>query len=36
MKPQRRATPWSWLPTLYVAEALPYVVVNTITVFLYT
>ena len=27
---------WSWLPTLYVAEALPYVVVNTVTVLLYT
>ncbi|MCM1319023.1 MAG: MFS transporter [Muribaculaceae bacterium] len=27
---------WSWLPTLYVAEALPYVVINTLTVLIYT
>lgn len=27
---------WSWLPTLYFAEALPYVAVNTLTVLLYT
>lgn len=27
---------WSWLPTLYVAEALPYVVINTLTVLMYT
>jgi PAT family beta-lactamase induction signal transducer AmpG len=27
---------WSWLPSLYVAEALPYVAVNTLTVYLYT
>lgn len=27
---------WSWLPTLYFAEALPYVTVNTLTVLLYT
>lgn len=26
----------SWLPTLYVAEALPYVAVNTLTVLMYT
>lgn len=32
----RRRSPWSWLPTLYVAEALPYVVINTLTVYLYT
>ncbi len=27
---------WSWLPLLYIAEALPYVAVNTLTVYLYT
>lgn len=27
---------WSWLPSLYVAEALPYVVINTLTVLMYT
>lgn len=27
---------WSWLPSLYVAEALPYVIVNTLTVLIYT
>lgn len=32
----RSRSPWSWLPTLYVAEALPYVVVNTLTVLIYT
>lgn len=28
-------SPWRWIPTLYVAEALPYVAVNTLTVLLY-
>ncbi len=32
----KQVSPWQWLPTLYVAEALPYVVVNTLTVYLYT
>lgn len=27
---------WAWLPTLYVAEALPYVAINTLTVLMYT
>ena len=27
---------WSWLPSLYVAEAMPYVVINTLTVLIYT
>lgn len=27
---------WGWLPTLYFAEALPYVAVNTLTVLMYT
>ena len=28
--------PWSWIPTLYVAEGLPYFAVNTLTVLIYT
>ena len=27
---------WSWVPTLYVAEAVPYVAVNVLTVLMYT
>lgn len=30
-----RKSPWIWIPILYVAEALPYVAVNTLTVLLY-
>ena len=30
-----RSTPWSWVPTLYFAEGLPYVAVMTISVLLY-
>lgn len=33
---KKKHSPWFWLPSLYIAEALPYVVVNTLTVFLYT
>ena len=29
------ASPWSWIPTLYFAEALPYVAVMTISVIMY-
>lgn len=29
-------SPWAWIPTLYVAEGLPYFAVNTLTVLLYT
>lgn len=29
-------SPWSWIPTLYVAEGLPYFAVNTLTVLMYT
>jgi len=29
-------SPWSWIPTLYVAEAIPYVAVNVLTVLMYT
>lgn len=31
----RRTSPWSWIPTLYVAEGLPYFAVNTLTVLMY-
>lgn len=27
---------WSWLPTVYMAEAIPYVVINTLTSLIYT
>lgn len=37
MKPLRLSrSPWSWIPTLYVAEGLPYFAVNTLTVLMYT
>ena len=29
-------SPWLWIPTLYVAEGLPYFAVNTLTVLMYT
>lgn len=29
-------SPWSWIPTLYIAEGLPYFAVNTLTVLMYT
>ena len=31
----KRTSPWSWIPTLYFAEALPYVAVMTISVIMY-
>ena len=31
----RRVSPWYWIPTLYFAEGLPYVVVMTLSVILY-
>ncbi len=31
----RQISPWSWIPTLYFAEGLPYVVVMTLSVILY-
>lgn len=33
----RKATtsPWAWIPTLYIAEGLPYFAVNTLTVLMY-
>ncbi len=33
--PIRKANPWQWIPTLYVAEGLPYFAVNTLTVLMY-
>lgn len=32
----RHLSPWWWIPTLYIAEGLPYFAVNTLTVLLYT
>ncbi|MCM1368956.1 MAG: MFS transporter [Candidatus Amulumruptor caecigallinarius] len=29
-------SPWAWIPTLYVAEGLPYFAVNTLSVLMYT
>ncbi len=29
-------SPWAWIPTLYIAEGLPYFAVNTLTVLMYT
>lgn len=33
---RRRRTPWAWIPTLYIAEGLPYFAVNVLTVLMYT
>lgn len=30
------SSPWLWIPTLYIAEGLPYFAVNTLTVLMYT
>ncbi len=32
---EKRRSPWSWVPTLYFAEGLPYVVVMTVSVIMY-
>lgn len=32
---RKRTSPWAWIPTLYVAEGLPYFAVNTLTVLMY-
>lgn len=34
--PLRKRSPWTWIPTLYVAEGLPYFAVNVLTVLMYT
>jgi len=31
-----KKSPWAWIPTLYIAEGLPYFAVNTLTVIMYT
>jgi MFS transporter, PAT family, beta-lactamase induction signal transducer AmpG len=31
----RRRNPWAWIPSLYWAEGIPYVVVNTVSVIMY-
>lgn len=31
-----KKSPWAWIPSLYVAEGLPYFAVNTLTVLMYT
>src|SRR2546430_17040358 len=33
--PPRARNPWAWIPTLYLAEGLPYVVVMTVSVIMY-
>lgn len=33
---RKNTSPWSWIPSLYVAEGLPYFAVNTLTVLMYT
>lgn len=35
MNNQHRRSPWAWIPTLYIAEGLPYFAVNTLTVLMY-
>lgn len=32
---QKKTSPWSWIPTLYLAQGLPYVAVMTISVIMY-
>ena len=32
---QKKSSPWSWIPSLYLAEGLPYVAVMTISVIMY-
>lgn len=36
MSANNRKSPWGWIPTLYIAEGLPYFAVNTLTVLIYT
>lgn len=35
MSTSRRISPWSWVPTLYLAQGLPYVAVMTVSVIMY-
>src|SRR4030042_646979 len=32
---QKERNPWSWIPTIYFAEGLPYVIVITVSVIMY-
>ena len=32
----RKVSPWGWIPTVYIAEGLPYFAVNVLTVLMYT
>lgn len=32
---QKKSSPWAWIPTLYFAEGIPYVVVMTVSVIMY-
>ena len=32
---EKKKSPWAWIPTLYMAEALPYVAVMTISTIMY-
>ena len=34
-QPQKKGNPWTWIPTLYFAQGLPYVVVMTVVVIMY-
>ncbi|MDD4727336.1 MAG: MFS transporter [Dysgonamonadaceae bacterium] len=34
-KPRKSITPWSWIPTLYFGQGIPYVVVMTVAVIMY-
>lgn len=36
MKKKQKNSPWAWIPTLYLAEGLPYFAVNTLAVLMYT
>ncbi|MBA4406057.1 MFS transporter [bacterium] len=33
--PQKKQNPWTWIPTLYLAEGLPYIIVMTVSVIMY-
>lgn len=36
MKDKKKTSPWAWIPTLYFAEGLPYFIVNSISVIMFT
>ena len=35
MKPERKITPWAWIPSLYFAEGLPYIAVMVLSIQVY-